>query len=59
MELRMPVERMFEFERKDWKDLVDLVYGRGIQYLEFIRDKGLLKDFFEWRRERLLKELGV
>lgn len=55
----MPVERMFEFERKDWKDLVDLVYGRGIQYLEFIRDKGLLKDFFEWRRERLLKELGV
>lgn len=47
----------FEDEARDYKAMNDLAFARGLLYLKFIYDKGLLKDFEEWRRKQVLEVL--
>jgi hypothetical protein len=45
----------FEDEKKHLKEISDLPYGLSLTYLEFINEKGLTGDFFDWRARKLFQ----
>lgn len=55
MELEMDFEKPITLERELnlHKQICDMCTSRGEEVIEFINNKGLLKEYDEWRTRRL------
>lgn len=48
-------DRIFEEEAKDFKNFSDLLLAKGLLYLKFINEKGLMREFDNWRKKRIFE----
>jgi hypothetical protein len=48
---------LVEEEAKELRNSFNLPYGTALLYLKYINQKGLIKDFSEWREKQIMEVL--